>query len=278
MKKNKISGFKNQTLYSYTDLKQIIYKEDLYVTDIGYFPNAKYHSITRSKPINENILLYCTEGCGQVSINEQVFILKANQFIIIPYLKAHTYQSDNKRPWSIFWMHYHETTTKEVINGSIDDQFNTTFIQYIFSNMLHSLANKSQNTMVYINKNARLLLVSLNHYLEAHQLKNDHLPEFDRFNDYINLHLKNKITLEDLCNYSNYSPSHINKIFNLKYQLSPIDYIIKIKIEHSCILLRNTNLSIKDIACAIGYDDSLYYSRLFKKKMHLSPSQYRKQN
>ena len=51
------------------DLKTNIITKNFYITDIGYYPKANFHHRTRKKGADEFILIYCTEGQGQIIIN-----------------------------------------------------------------------------------------------------------------------------------------------------------------------------------------------------------------
>ena len=59
---------------------------------------------------------------------------------------------------------------------------------------------------------------------------------------------------------------------------SPMDYLITIRINKASELLIGTNNSIQTISSSVGYEDSLYFSKLFKKVKGISPLQYRKIN
>ena len=58
--------------------------------------------------------------------------------------------------------------------------------------------------------------------------------------------------------------------------LSPNDYLTQYRINRACSLLRNSKLTISNIANSVGYDDPLYFSRVFKKVKGVSPSIYLK--
>ena len=57
--------------------------------------------------------------------------------------------------------------------------------------------------------------------------------------------------------------------------ISPQEYLLDYRIRKACELLQNTDLPIAHIARSVGYEDSLYFSRLFKQHMKSSPSSYR---
>ncbi|MDA0196026.1 MAG: AraC family ligand binding domain-containing protein [Bacteroidetes bacterium] len=78
----------------------------LYVTDIGYYPNAKFHHRKRKSGSDQNILIYCVDGEGWIEIEKSKFQLKKNQFIIIPKNITHRYGSSTSNPWTIYWLHF----------------------------------------------------------------------------------------------------------------------------------------------------------------------------
>ena len=60
--------------------------------------------------------------------------------------------------------------------------------------------------------------------------------------------------------------------------ISPQKYLINFRLNQACKLMKNTELSIAEISRSVGYQDPLYFSKLFKKEKGLSPSKYRKLN
>ena len=62
---------------------------------------------------------------------------------------------------------------------------------------------------------------------------------------------------------------------NLSNYVNQEQYINKLKIDHARILLEDKSLSISDIADTIGYQDSNYFSRVFKKIYNITPKEYR---
>jgi YesN/AraC family two-component response regulator len=74
------------------------------------------------------------------------------------------------------------------------------------------------------------------------------------------------------------SPVYISKIFKEETGESPINYLIKIRLEKAKdILLNGNGGSIKSIANQVGYDDVYHFSKLFKKYYGISPLYYKKQ-
>ncbi len=93
---------------------------------------------------------------------------------------------------------------------------------------------------------------------------------------YIEKNYLKPITLKTLAQKASLSERHFTRIFKENYNTTPIDYIINLRIKHSCKLLKNTNYTISDVAIESGFTDSSYFSRCFKKVKGLSPRRYRK--
>ena len=73
----------------------------------------------------------------------------------------------------------------------------------------------------------------------------------------------------------NISPAHFIELFKEQIGYSPKDYFTRLKMHRACQLLAGTNLSIKEIALQVGYEDQLHFSRVFRKVNALSPTELR---
>ena len=94
--------------------------------------------------------------------------------------------------------------------------------------------------------------------------------------NYINSNLQNNLSVNEIASLFFVSPTYLSRVFKKETGLSVIEYINKLKIKHSTFLLRDTSLPIQDIGRIIGVNDVNYFSRLFKKYMSQTPTQYRK--
>lgn len=93
---------------------------------------------------------------------------------------------------------------------------------------------------------------------------------------YLDQHFKEKIVLDDLAQHFHINKYQIIRDFSRYIGTSPINYCLNLKISYAKDLLRYADVSIKEIALAIGFDNYAYFSNLFKKRTGLTPSLYRK--
>ena len=93
--------------------------------------------------------------------------------------------------------------------------------------------------------------------------------------DIIHEHYASSITLESLSGSLNYSVPHLSSYFKMRTGLSPIDYLIRVRIDKAAQLLLETDATLREIAIGVGYQDPGYMGRLFKKHKGVSPIGYR---
>jgi AraC-like DNA-binding protein len=88
-------------------------------------------------------------------------------------------------------------------------------------------------------------------------------------------HLDKHLHVAKLASLVNISPSHFFALFKRRTGCAPIDFFIRLRMQHACQLLDETSLNVKEIAAVLGYDDPFYFSRTFKAVNEVSPSDYR---
>ena len=106
------------------------------------------------------------------------------------------------------------------------------------------------------------------------------IPDEDwivQITDYIDEHYAQPLTLEVLANMCHGSPFHLQRTFKRIKNMTPVEYIQMVRIEQAKELLKATEKSIGEIGVRIGLSNTPYFITLFKKKIGLTPLQYRKQ-
>ena len=96
-------------------------------------------------------------------------------------------------------------------------------------------------------------------------------------NQYIEEHISNKIDVNDIADTLGLTAIHISRVFKQQNGESLVQYINKQKMIHAIYLMKNSKLKIKDIAQSVGFDDQLYFNKVFKKYYDVSPREFRKQ-
>ncbi|GAA4324478.1 AraC family transcriptional regulator [Mucilaginibacter gynuensis] len=284
-------GFEGQKLINVPEkVWDDVFKKDasffqLYITQIGYFPKARFHYRERRKGCEDNILIYCVQGKGHYVLDGQYHTVVANQFIILPATdKPMRYWADIDDPWTIYWVHF----TGSNINGfniflNIDEtqgpvqiSFNAKAID-IWHSMFQSLEEGytienlcDANFCLY--SFIATFLFPTRHVAQPKPESTDIVTETI---NHMRANLDKRFTVEDMAKKHNFSRSYFSNIFRKATGMPPVDYFIHLKMQKACQLLYEGETKIKTIALDVGYDDPFYFSRIFKKYMGISPEQYR---
>ena len=94
--------------------------------------------------------------------------------------------------------------------------------------------------------------------------------------NYVNKHYREAVTLHSFCEQKHYNLSYISRRFKSETGMTFRDYLQKTRIEKCCELLTGSDLTISEIARAVGYDDIQFFHSVFKKFLHMTPKEYKK--
>lgn len=257
--------------------------QSFYISDLGYYPRAHHHHRIRKKGAKQYIFIYCTKGRGEIRLNDTTTKISPNQFFILPKNVRHEYSADKKDPWSIYWFHFNGSLAsklyKRYTSNSIDlrnipfsaeniESFNKIFNLFDNNNLEHDLE--------FANLSALNFISSFIYYNAEEQTKLDQGNNvIDNIREYLLSDLQKNHTLDHIAQKFNYSKSYLHTKFKKRTGYSIIVFHNLKKVQKACEYLIYTDLSIKEISFKVGFDDPLYFSRIFKKYMGKSPRKYK---
>lgn len=255
-----------------------------YPTAVGYYPRAKGHQMARSTH-DDNLLIYCNEGSGYVKT--QVFSgpVKPGDLLLLPKARAHEYLSNPSDPWTIYWLHFAGLETQTLIR-SLDYKPEQPIIQIgqqpmllgDFKRLLGLRKSGYQHAVfIYAASITRQILCQLALNIRNLTAVSRHNFNLDEIQGLMMEHIESDLDLGTLANCAHLSKFHFANKYKQLTGYPPIKHFIHMKMEHACYLLDNTSAPIGIIASQIGYEDPLYFSRIFRKTVGTSPSEYRKQ-
>ena len=93
---------------------------------------------------------------------------------------------------------------------------------------------------------------------------------------YVREHMMDNITIPDIAACLHFNPQYLMRAFKAKTGMSILEYMTFARMEQARQLLKTTNLPVKEIACMVGYEDCVYFTKLFRKETGTAPSKYRK--
>ena len=151
----------------------------------------------------------------------------------------------------------------------------TVYLQNLYNTNLDKIELSNDFNELY-----NLIFNMIIDYCDAinnHKLKY-YSPLVKKAINFINLNLSSDLSVKDLADLFYVSPTYLARLFKKEVNSSIVEYINTQKIKRSTFLLKDSNLPIHQISQLVGISDFNYFSRLFKKHMNKTPSQYRKDN
>ncbi|MGB0369981.1 MAG: helix-turn-helix domain-containing protein [Opitutales bacterium] len=257
----------------------------LYITHIGAYPTAPNHYVERSDS-QDNILIYCLEGKGTLTLEKETFKIGRGHAAFIPAHTSHVYQSDPNDPWSIFWVHFRgeqkETILKEMevsCSAPLIYAPNVSAIKHRFEETYTCLAhNFSDAGLIAMSSGLMRLLSEIKLNQSTHQSGNQAIENRIQVTiKFMHQHLNVPLTLKEMATYAGLSVPHFSMLFRKRTNQSPVAYFTQIRIRKACELLLKTEEPVHAIANQLGYPDPFYFSRAFKKTQGVSPMDYRMQ-
>ena len=116
---------------------------------------------------------------------------------------------------------------------------------------------------------------------QAHIVKDDNFLQEYRLQkaaEYIRLNYNLSLNLENIASTAGYSISWFENLFRKKYMMPPIKYQMKLRIDKAKEMISFGMLNISEICYAVGFNDPLYFSKVFKKHVGVSPKYYKNIN
>jgi AraC-like DNA-binding protein len=258
--------------------------QNLFATDIGHFPTAQHHFVERPSGASETIFIYCIEGRGWCKLNERTYDVEEGNALFIPANTPHVYGADQDAPWSICWAHVKGQNVSSYLDalgvtptsptlhvpdtGLVVEAF-----EEVYAHVHHGF---SDDRLLGISTALSRLFGALKTSERASDDRGREREErILRSIQYMRNHLDESCSLEELAEVARFSPSHYSHLFKEQTNTSPIRFFIRLKMQRACELLHTTNQTVAAIGQQVGYSDPFHFSRMFKKIIGKSPSEYR---
>lgn len=140
---------------------------------------------------------------------------------------------------------------------------------------LAALWQQKINDCLALEQLQRLTLAGITALCQEAQKYITDAPALQKAKEYIHDHYREKLFLQDIAAHVHLNPQYLSALFTRQTGVRISDYIARIRMEHACCLLQNTNDSIQMISEAVGYSDPQYFSRRFKQTVGVCPQSYR---
>jgi AraC-like DNA-binding protein len=257
----------------------------LLTTDVGWYPTARYHYVERPEGAPEHILIYCAHGSGWYEVAGERHVLDAGEAVVLPVGIAHRYGASEQNPWSIHWVHFtgiegdyfallppsntHKLSVDPQCGEELSRLFGHCYSSFVGGFVLPRLIHASKLVT------AILAELFYNNAAFSPALRTSRFHSLASTFAFLKEKLHTTVTLAEMAAHAGLSESQFSHLFKQQTGHSPIAYFNQLKMQHACTLLTITQLSVKEVAHALGFADAYYFSRLFKQHIGVAPREFR---
>ena len=257
----------------------------LRINNCGYYRVYKSPIIKTEHPEGRNDyqLLYIAHGKGHFFFNgKETIVTKGNMILFRPgEPQVYYYYSVDKT--EVYWIHFTGSEVERYLDHyELPNDKNVFFTgispdyQWLYNQTIQELQLKRANYEELLRILLRHILLMINRFVkEDHTQGIDAFNEIERATHYFNENYNKDISIEQYAVEHLMSKNWFINCFKKIMKVTPMQYILQLRISTAKNLLESSTKNISEIADAIGYDNPLYFSRLFTKYVGVSPKEYR---
>lgn len=229
-------------------------------------------------------LLYIVSGKGHFYFHGEDRVVYAGRMVLIQPRQEQRYEYFGEDKPEVYWVHFTGSDVKNILrsyNIPMDDPIfysgaSSTY-SYLFKEMIHELQNckTGYEDLLAMYLRQIFLLVQRTRQEERPTVSTYIQEEMEFARRYFNEHYNEPISIQEYAESRNMSVCYFQRNFKQIVKHTPMQYLLTIRVNNAASLLETTDYSMAEIAAIVGYEDPLYFSRLFRKIMGVSPRDYR---
>lgn len=251
----------------------------LHISKLGItYPNKDYY--IKREPSPCFIIEYIISGHGYLEINDEKYKLNPGDAYFIHPGDFCTYYSDESQPYKKYWINFscgffftellkaYDINDRVIRNIDLSGFFEELFkLEEIYKSN-DDLCIPASNLIF-----SALMEIALH---KKNDVKSANRDLAHRVRFLLNKSISTHITMDDIAKKLYHSKNDIIKQFKKKYNVTPYNYLIDLRIERSKNLLVNSKKTLAEIGAILCFSSEYHFSNTFKKKVGVSPREFRK--
>lgn len=256
------------------------------VTSCGYYRVYSRPKVSTERPNGRRDyqLLYMASGKGHFYFDGKEHIISEGNMILFRPGEAQMYYYYAPEKTEVYWVHFTGCDVDTILDYyKLPESENVFYTgtspdyQWIYRQIIQELQLCRPNYEEMMTLLLRQIFLLINRYVqEGMKAGSEVQNEIDKATHYFIDNFNKPINIEEYARSRHMSTNWFIRSFKQILKMTPMQYILSLRMSNAQSLLDNEEYSISEIAQLVGYDNPLYFSRLFHKHLGVSPSDYRK--
>ena len=221
-------------------------------------------------------------GRGTLEVGGERYLLEpGDTFLTVPNTTIH-YFADQQDPWEYVWVGFGGVDARQLVEQTdfsprcpVARQFAPQQIAGLLTDIYDDYGTAPWSRVAITGR----LYLLLSFLIQNSRLVRTGNPALRQdcaqaAAAYMMSHYERPMTVEELAEFMAVSQSSLYRSFRERYGKSPKHFLLEYRIQRACELLRRGGLSVREIAYSVGFEDPLYFSRVFRQLKGVSPRQY----
>lgn len=277
------NAYINDSLLNYKDTKN-----PLTVLSCGTYKLNNMPKLPTYRPKGrlDYQLIYIASGKAHFYFDEKEegTVINAGTFVLFKPKDFQKYVYYGIDKTEAYWIHFTGFDVKNILN-SCGISGNTRILkvgtnplfQELFSNIIIEIQQKKTAYEHLIKSYFMELIINIGRSANENSNPESYINKQMKIaQEYFSENYNKEINIDEYANVNGMSISWFIRSFKAYTGNTPLQYILNIRMANAQALLESTDYTINEISNIIGYDNQLYFSRLFRKQKGMSPKQYRK--
>lgn len=230
-------------------------------------------------------LIYVASGKTHFYFHGEERIVNAEQMVLFqPRQEQHYEYFASDKP-EVYWIHFTGGDVKNILrhfNIPLDEPVfysgNSSTYTYLFKEIIHELQSCRVGYQELLEMYLKQILLLIERSREERKptVSSFIQDEMELARRYFTEHYNEDINIEEYAKSRGMSFSWFSRNFKQLTAKSPMQYVVSVRINNAASLLGCSSYNINEVSNIVGYDNPLYFSRIFKKVKGVSPSEYKK--
>ena len=256
-----------------------------YIGEGAWWMDERGHNWwNRNTHFDYNALYLTVDGAFDLTVNGIPYHIEKNRVFFIPAGSDLVFHINNDGKLCKYYTHFYLTLSGTELKDAFDipamfEPSDAETIRSYFEKMMQLMESKDDPTVQIALNSALLGLVSemLMQAKARPSEKTVRIPaKMREAAAYLENHIADGYSVNEAAEHIGYSAAHFSKKFKAAYGRTPTEYLAELKIRLARERLKHTDASISEIASALGFSDTSYFSSFFKTRTGLSPAFFRK--